>query len=863
MKLGFGEVLLAAACFLACSLQCQAIYRSEVISRAQSWVDVPVTYIYSGGNYGGYRQDCSGYVSMCWNTGGPGYSTSSMGQITYGISKDDLKAGDALLCPGSHVALFHQWANDQHSQYWSYEQSAVPGYTVHRINPYPYWSGYGTFTPVRFNSIADDPPPVTPADVWWTATPAQGWYHSDRALTYATSGTNVNIQESPGGSDGVIYLSEAGQGWHDYSVHAWNSRGDVTIHWQGGWDTVAPSTNFSGPATSTWLPAGSSVAWNPTDGTSGVGPTSLGWDNGSTSAQVPEGVHSVTVSATDNATNNVTETHGPYWLDTVRPVIQITDAPATSTWLNTPQTVTWDVSDATSGVASKLLTWDNGGTAITSPTGIPQGKRTATITATDVAGNAATPVVSGSYWIDTLAPVVTLALNPAAPNGENGWYTVNPILSVSAVDPNGADGSGVKDRFFSIDGSEQPYTSAFSVPIGTHTVVGRATDVAGNSGLTNAQVNVDTTAPAFGVMDTPDESGSLDTLAAFWECIDPESGVASYEYSVYHRTGDADELIAGPVVTDQPYASETNLALIRGESYYFVVRAKNNAGLYSGAVESDDIIAREATRDVAPGLNSGGVSAEPRTSDNYKIVDSIGQFVVDTSTSASFIVESGYWHSEVPTIDAPSIPLAKGIDNTKLIQLGSPVKPLVVTVAPFVFADRFYVEQPDRFSGIAVQFGVGLGMSLVPGDRVWIIGTIDNVDGERVIQCAAPTWVSHADPLGALLISQRWLGGPDFNSLTCGIYGGLGVNNIGILIKTVGRVKQIDPNGDYFYVDDATGLRDGTKTGTDPNVGVRITGDGRSYAPNGYVAVTGISSCFADEGGKVRRMVRAVSVLPL
>ncbi len=240
-----------------------------------------------------------------------------------------------------------------------------------------------------------------PATISWTSTPASGWYNTDHQLTYSVGGSNLNIVESPVG----MWLSGQGQGWHDYSVHVWNSCGDVTIHWQGGWDTVAPSTNCSGPATSTWLPAGSSVSWNPTDATSGVASSSFIWDNGSTNGLVPEGIHNITVSATDNAGNSVTETHGPYWLDTVAPVLSLT-GPATSVWLNKSSvtTVTWSATDATSGVATQTLTWDNGGATNVSPAQIAEGKRTATITATDNAGNTATQTY-GTWWVDTTPPV--------------------------------------------------------------------------------------------------------------------------------------------------------------------------------------------------------------------------------------------------------------------------------------------------------------------------------------------------------------------------------------------------------------------------------------------------------------------------
>jgi len=705
----------------------------------------------------------------------------------------------------------------------------------------------------------------TAATVSWTSTPASGWYNSDHQLTYSVGGTSpINVVESPPG----MWISGKGQGWHDdYSVTVSNACGSDSKTWQGGWDTVAPSTNFTGPAISTWLPAGASVGWNPTDGTSGVVSSSFAWDNGSTNGTIPEGIHNVTVSATDRASNTVTETHGPYWLDTVVPVITLS-GPATSTWITTPQTITWEVTDATSGFGNGTLTWDTGASSAISASGsatLLEGKHQVNVAALDAAGNLGS-TSGGPYWIDTFAPVVTLTPNPAAPNGENDWYTVIPTVTVSAIDPNGSNGSGVQNRFYSIDGSEQPYTAEVTLSDGgVHFVVGRATDVAGNSGQLGVEVRVDTTAPVLAAIHTQPESGVLDTLSASWECGDPDSAVAEYEYSIYRETGDTDELIAGPVTTTEPYAQEISLALARGETYYFIVRAKNNAGLYSNYIASDAITATDGIRDVAPSFNSGGVSvpAEARRSDNYMIVDSLGQFVVDTSTSGGVVLESGYWHSEVTTTPVETVAIAKATENNKLIQLGSPDKPVVVTVSPGMFTDRFYVEQPDRSSGIAVSFGEGLGMSLIPGNRVWILGTLNTVDGERVIQYAAPTFVFQSDPLGALFVNNSWLGGSDLNLLTKGIENAAGLNNLGLLVKTCGRVGKIDSAGTYFYINDGSNLSDGTKTDGEDNIGVRAAGDGRSYTSGQFVTVTGISSCFIDGGGKSRRLIRPVVIEPL
>lgn len=706
----------------------------------------------------------------------------------------------------------------------------------------------------------------TPASVSWTSTPPQNvWYNTDRQLVYSVAGTGPpSVTESPSGAvgDGIIWLSQGGQGpLRDYTVTVSNACGSDSRTWRGGYDTVAPSTNFSGPATSAWLPAGSQVAWNPTDGTSGVGSSSFVWDNGSTNAHIPEGVHGVTVSATDNAGNNVTETHGPYWLDTSAPSISLS-GPATSTWMNkagAPYSVTWSATDATSGILDKKLTWDNGGQTNASPAAIPEGKRSATVWAKDNATNEASQTY-GPWWVDTTPPVPGVAFSPSAPNGENGWYVSDPTMTVVATDPNGADGSGVNGMFYSLDGGAE---APFTIPVlvsgdGIHTCSARATDVAGNSGSTgDVIVKVDMTPPVFDSIYTDSESRSLNTLVATWSCSDPDSGIADYQYWIGSTQG-ADDIATATLTRGANWAYAMNLNLTPGQTCYFTVRAKNVAGLWSIVVHSAQITANQGGYDASSSLNMGGVSVSPRTSANYRIVDSIGQFVVDASSSANYIVEHGYWHTDLATVEVDSVGAAKAMDNGKTIQLGSALEPVVVTAGTSTFAGRFYVEQPDRSSGMAVQYGPAVGPTLVEGDQVWLLGKTDTLSGERVIKYAEPHVVGHLNsPLAPLFMVVPNLGGGDLNNYTPGVLDGIGLNNIGLLVRTYGGlVSHRDTQGRFFYLDNGDDLYDGYR------YGIRIICDG--FAGGGKltmpsfgqsVVVTGISAVVTVNGKPARAIM--------
>ncbi|MFC9813700.1 FG-GAP-like repeat-containing protein [Streptomyces virginiae] len=134
------------------------ITRSSVIARAKSWVGIGLDYG-SGGRHGGYRTDCSGFVSMAWDLDfQPATNSFASRGVTESITKSELKAGDALLDDDAgssgHVVLFEKWANSDRTQYWGFD--FTPSGVHHRVYDYPYYPGYGPYQPVRYKNIADD-----------------------------------------------------------------------------------------------------------------------------------------------------------------------------------------------------------------------------------------------------------------------------------------------------------------------------------------------------------------------------------------------------------------------------------------------------------------------------------------------------------------------------------------------------------------------------------------------------------------------------------------------------------------------------------------------------------------------------------
>lgn len=109
------------------------------------------------------------------------------------------------------------------------------------------------------------------------------------------------------------------------------------------------------------------------------------------------------------------------------------------------------------------------------------------------------------------------------------------------------------------------------------------------------------------------------------------------------------------------------------------------------------------------------------------------------------------------------------------------------------FSDFFYIESPDRTMGIRVDKA---GHDVPSGISVDVHGVVyTNADGERYILADA------VDEGGSFLLDplalvNRDIGGSDwlFNSVTGagqrGVLGGAGPNNIGLLVRTWGRVGE-------------------------------------------------------------------------
>ncbi|MGW0394039.1 peptidoglycan-binding protein [Streptomyces sp. NPDC003042] len=141
--------------------------RTTIINRAKLWLDAKVPYSMSAYWTDGYRQDCSGYVSMAWNLGTNEW-TGSLATFATRITKEELLPGDMLLFhnpadpnKGSHVTLFGGWVDGRRTHYIAYEQTRPT--TRKQATPYGYWNNAAKYLPYRFNGVTGGIVPEEPA----------------------------------------------------------------------------------------------------------------------------------------------------------------------------------------------------------------------------------------------------------------------------------------------------------------------------------------------------------------------------------------------------------------------------------------------------------------------------------------------------------------------------------------------------------------------------------------------------------------------------------------------------------------------------------------------------------------------------
>lgn len=168
------------------------------------------------------------------------------------------------------------------------------------------------------------------------------------------------------------------------------------------------------------------------------------------------------------------------------------------------------------------------------------------------------------------------------------------------------------------------------------------------------------------------------------------------------------------------------------------------------------------------------------------------------------------------------------------------LKDAVVTA---VFDGFYYAENKGRQSAIKV-----IGSSTV-GNVIAMGGTLTTDGGERaIVPTLFTSVIGQGYSIKPLGFTNKAIGGGTDGELE-GVAGGAGVNNLGLLVRTTGLVKNVvTDRGPIDLVID-----DGSLT---PVTVLGVTG---TFAADDYVLVTGIATVTVD--GSVRsRAIRALTV---
>jgi hypothetical protein len=228
------------------------------------------------------------------------------------------------------------------------------------------------------------------------------------------------------------------------------------------------------------------------------------------------------------------------------------------------------------------------------------------VNSADAVGNPAASVDYTFTTPDVTAPVISAvtATNIAATGATITWTTdetadsqVEWGLTTSYGSSTTLDTATVTSHSVSLTGLASYKTYHYRV---------KSSDAAGNS-VPSADftfITTDVTAPSSPVVTDDGESTTdLTQLHASWTSSDADSGVTEYQYAIGTTSGGT-EVVNWTSVGTNTLVTKTGLSLGAGTTYYFTVKAKNGAGVWSNVGTSDGIVAQGSEE--PDGTSDGG-----------------------------------------------------------------------------------------------------------------------------------------------------------------------------------------------------------------------------------------------------------------
>lgn len=171
---------------------------------------------------------------------------------------------------------------------------------------------------------------------------------------------------------------------------------------------------------------------------------------------------------------------------------------------------------------------------------------------------------------------------------------------------------------------------------------------------------------------------------------------------------------------------------------------------------------------------------------------------------------------------------------------------LVGKIVTATMESDVYIQEWDRSSAVLVRGMAGLS----PGNVLQADGRLTTECSGRVVLVDSGEVVGQTTPPAPVYMLVRHIGGSAFGDYLPGVADGVGLSNLGLLVRIAGEVTF--SNDSEFYVDDGS-LPEGN---TGPE-GIRVVSYGLAKPLQGQrVVVTGISSAFDNGAGLcVRRLL--------
>lgn len=204
-----------------------------------------------------------------------------------------------------------------------------------------------------------------------------------------------------------------------------------------------------------------------------------------------------------------------------------------------------------------------------------------------------------------------------------------------------------------------------------------------------------------------------------------------------------------------------------------------------------------------------------------------------------------------PPITTPELAKVHPDGQGLVVTVVDPINGPGVTGSGSNFGNTLYIQHPKPGSkGVMLDFTPLPTPSVSLGQRfVHIEGRLATIDGQRALVSAQVMTGPPGPPIDPVAMSNKAVGGADWfydcitGSGQMGVAGGVGLNNIGTLVRVFGLV--MPDTSTTFYVTDGSGAP----------LKVKIPSGPPPPAPNSYVSVTGVCST-EMLGGELRPIIK-------